>query len=665
LLTGLHIPAIALICGAILFVCLFNSRQKWPRILMCLLSAASAAIYLDWRLKGLLGSSVGNAQETSVGETIWRGLFLGVELLCLYELAVFLLLMSRTSDHSGSADRHERMLRAVNPADLPDIDVWIATYDEEWSILEKTVIGALNLDYPKDKLRVYVLDDGRRPWLRERCDEVGAIHITRPDNKGKKAGNHNHALKVTSAPFIVSLDADFVPYPNFILRILGFFEDPKTAIVQTPQTYFNIDVIRSGLGLGRTAPDDLAYFYREIQPARDAWGAAFYCGSCAVLRRSALLKIGGFETKTDVEDQATSVRLLADGYVTRFLNEQLSVGLSAESLAVLHDQRNRWCRGSIQIVFLNYGPFGRGLKLFPRMLFSQTTWVTWSLAPLVFTFSPMFQWMFGWKLYPGMTAVEVLAVPGGLFIALSVAMMWISRLHWNPISGAASNLFMAIELLPTALCSFIKPFGKPLIRILPVTPKGANAAIRWVDNPTFTFLAACTGLLLVTFVYAVFIENSGLYHPDEIIASVSWTLYTLVVLAIAMLTCFEKSYRRDEERFAVEQPVSLSAKGRVAGALLLDISISGALIRADRTLPLSVGDTFELTIPGFEPITGAVVRMDQGPHDFGVKFDPLEQDIRHRLILALFTNADLQAQPESFSWKPVIGGLLRRFLGTT
>jgi cellulose synthase (UDP-forming) len=306
--------------------------------------------------------------------------------------------MSRYRENRAQADVFEQRLRALSPERLPHIDVWIATYDESWQILEKSIVGALNLDYPKEKLHIWVLDDKHRAWLGKCCAELGVHHVTRPDNKGRKAGNHNHALAKTSAPFILSLDADFVPFPNFIYRTLGFFVDPRVAVLQTPQTYYNVDAVRSGLGLQHTAPDELAFFYREMQPARDAWDAAFYCGSCALLRRSALEAVGGFVTATDIEDQATAVRLLAAGYCTRYLNETLSVGLSAESVAVLHDQRKRWCRGSIQIAFMPFGPFGRGLKLVHRLMFSMTSWLSNSICPITFSLAPFTLW--GLELFP-------------------------------------------------------------------------------------------------------------------------------------------------------------------------------------------------------------------------------------------------------------------------
>ena len=118
---------------------------------------------------------------------------------------------------------------------MPAVDALVATYDEERPIIEKTIVGLKQLDWPSDKLHVYVLDDGRRTWIRDLCAAHDVTYVTRPDNRDRKAGNHNHALTVSKAPFIVSMDADFVPFPNLIYRAIGFFCDPAVANVQTPQ----------------------------------------------------------------------------------------------------------------------------------------------------------------------------------------------------------------------------------------------------------------------------------------------------------------------------------------------------------------------------------------------------------------------------------------------
>ena len=110
------------------------------------------------------------------------------------------------------------------PEELPSVDVYIPTYNEPMEVLEKTITGVLCLDYPNFK--AWVLDDGRRPWVKAFCEAKGVGYLTRPDNTHAKAGNINHALTKTSADFVAIFDADFIPQRNFLMRTVGFFADP-------------------------------------------------------------------------------------------------------------------------------------------------------------------------------------------------------------------------------------------------------------------------------------------------------------------------------------------------------------------------------------------------------------------------------------------------------
>ena len=176
----------------------------------------------------------------------------------------------------------------------------ITTYNEEWEVLEKTIEGAKGIDYPKKK--IWILDDTRRAWLRQRCLEEEVGYITRPDNRGKKAGNQNNGLRQTDSPLILQLDADFIPMPGILFRSLGFFSNPKVAVVQTPQSFLNYEPFRWNLGLERAIPDDGQAFYFDDQASRDAWGVSFFCGTSAILRRAALEEIGGIPEGCDTED---------------------------------------------------------------------------------------------------------------------------------------------------------------------------------------------------------------------------------------------------------------------------------------------------------------------------------------------------------------------------
>jgi cellulose synthase (UDP-forming) len=230
---------------------------------LCLAVAAAVVVYLDWRT-GLLFQAAPHA----IRGVVWVWGFSIFECVAFAEFLLMLWQLSWLADRTPEADRYEQQWRSRAPATLPAVDVWVATYDEERPILEQTVMAVKQLDWPPDKLHVYVLDDRRRAWLRDLCAAHGVTYVTRPDHRDRKAGNHNHALRVSTAPFILSMDADFLPFPQFIYRTIGFFRDPTVAIVQTPQSFYNAEPMRKNLGLVPYLPDEQEFFYRVIQPGR-------------------------------------------------------------------------------------------------------------------------------------------------------------------------------------------------------------------------------------------------------------------------------------------------------------------------------------------------------------------------------------------------------------
>jgi cellulose synthase (UDP-forming) len=141
--------------------------------------------------------------------------------------------------------------------------VLICSYNEDREILERTIVGALAMDYAN--FRVWMLDDSRRDWLKTLCSELGCHYLSRSDNAHAKAGNINHALKHIAAlpdppEFISILDADFVPTPHFLQRAMSLFHDPGVGVVQTPQHFVNPDPIQINLGAAKFWPDEQRYF---------------------------------------------------------------------------------------------------------------------------------------------------------------------------------------------------------------------------------------------------------------------------------------------------------------------------------------------------------------------------------------------------------------------
>ncbi|MGD2132579.1 MAG: glycosyltransferase, partial [Maricaulaceae bacterium] len=323
--------------------------RPW-RAVLGVVTALFLARYLYWRLFDSVLSADGSPLEVG---WIWT-VFLA-ELITYGDAVILFLMFQKPTNRSAEADVLEAELRAAPADSAPSVDVLIATYNEPLDVLEKTIVGALSLDYPNFK--VWVCDDGRRAWLRDFCQQRGVGYIIRPDNKGAKAGNINHALTKVDGDFFAVFDADFVPQQNFLIRTMGFFKDPKIGIVQIPHTFYNNDPFQTNLKLRAKVPDDQRFFFETVMPCRDGWDAAFCCGSNSVTRREAMRTVGDKLPEGSItEDILLSMALLQKGYVTRYLNEPLALGLAPESVSAFFVQRQRWARGAIQTLFLKQGP---------------------------------------------------------------------------------------------------------------------------------------------------------------------------------------------------------------------------------------------------------------------------------------------------------------------
>ena len=630
-----------------------NTNQP-IRLLVCAVLFLMALLFMTWRVTAL----------SSQDET-WVWICTIVDVIGLTDFLVFVVMLCRTVDRTPQADAGEQRYRALPHDTLPDVDVWIATYDEEWAILEKTIIGALALDWPPDKLHIVVLDDSRRDWLRDKCALLGVGYLRRADNRDRKAGNHNHALANTSAPFILSLDADFIPFPNALYRLIGLMDDPIVAIVQSPQTFYNPSPLTNNLLMQHVLPDDLSFFYQVMQPARDAWNSAFYCGTAALLRRQALQAVGGFATESDIEDQITSMRLWQHGWATRYLNERLSTGLAPESTAAMHDQRNRWCRGSLQILFTRHGPACRGFSLAQRCFFAQTFWVLGAVLPLFYAILPIPVWGFGCRLFGHSPAIEILWMPILLLSAIWTGFLWLGRGTWLPIVTPAIQLALAVEMLPTALATLIKPFGRSLIRIRPVTAKGDRAVRQRFDRPTTGALLALATLILGSVLVSAFFPSAVLRDQFERIEALAWTIYDLVVVGVALLTCFQLPYRRTEERTRLLQPGMLRLPNvGLVPVRLRDLSLSGAGLRLAGHWPVAVGDTVVLDANGIGLLRGSVARVrpaEGGWNSVGIAFGTLlSDDMRQRLIRHVFLGSEKPGDDPRIDFGGLLAGLAGR-----
>jgi len=200
----------------------------------------------------------------------------------------------------GAWKLRERGEPPTPPTTDVTVDVFITTYDEPVDLVMRTALAAKAIRYPHS---TWILDDGNRADMRAAAEQAGLGVVTRGQDwvdrpRHAKAGNLNNALLSTQGEFLLILDADQVPDPAILDRTLGYFKDPRMALVQTPQWFENVPDADL---LGSQAP----LFYGPIQQSKDGWNAAFFCGSNAVLRREALMQLGISRYVHEVE---TSVR---------------------------------------------------------------------------------------------------------------------------------------------------------------------------------------------------------------------------------------------------------------------------------------------------------------------------------------------------------------------
>ncbi|MFL5818704.1 MAG: glycosyltransferase [Conexibacter sp.] len=255
----------------------------------------------------------------------------------------------------------------------PTVDVYVCTYDEPEEVVLATLAGCRALRYPHT---TYLLDDGRRENMRELAELTGAVYMTRPDNSHAKAGNINAALPRTEGDLVLMLDADHVPMPDALDALVGYFEDERVGLVQSPHDFSNQDSVQH-YAVGR---HEQSLFFHVICPGKDRHGAAFWCGSAALIRRDALLGIGGVATETIAEDFHTTIRLQRDGWTSRYHDEVLVQGLAPHDLDGYLLQRDRWSRGNLAVFTLRESPL-RAKELKPLQRLSYFASLAAYLAP--------------------------------------------------------------------------------------------------------------------------------------------------------------------------------------------------------------------------------------------------------------------------------------------
>ncbi len=359
----------------------------------------------------------------------------------------------------------------IKESEYPDVDVFIATYNEDISLLERTIKACVDMKYPvKNKVHVYICDDGQRNEVKKLAKQLKISYLTRENNLFAKAGNYNHAFKQSDSPYIAVFDADMRPTKDFLLKTIPFFiTEERVGFVQTPQSFDNPDIFQSRLS--KHLPFEQDYFYHYIQPARNNNNSTILCGTNCVISRQALKSVGGFSTATIAEDIATGMLIESKGYRGIAITDILAHGEATNNLGSFLKQRSRWGRGCIQTMKA-YELFRlKGLNIRQKFdYFVAINYWCFGLRRLLYMILPLLFTFFG-----------IIAIQGDLivFTIIFLIQFLLRRFLIDPLEGSYSSatwtkifeLILAPFMAPVILKELIGFSSKKFV----VTPKGKTA----------------------------------------------------------------------------------------------------------------------------------------------------------------------------------------------
>jgi len=643
-----------LVAGLVVVACMivlkfFRAQGVW-RIIALALGTAIVLRYVFWRTTSTI------PPITEVTNFI--------PAILLYVAEMYSVMMLFLSLFVVSSPMPSRKSPKIDPDNLPTVDVFVPSYNEDANLLATTLAAAKAMSYPADKLTVWLLDDGgtdekcnsinpqaaeaareRRAELQDLCAALGVRYLTRARNLHAKAGNLNNGLDHSTGDLVAVFDADHAPARNFLEETVGFFSvDTNLFLVQTPHFFINPDPLERNLGTFQTMPSENEMFYGVIQRGLDKWDAAFFCGSAAVLRREALQETNGFSGLSITEDCETALELHSRGWSSVYVDKPLIAGLQPDTFASFIGQRSRWAQGMMQILRFRFPPLKRGLKFTQRLAYmSSTLFWLFPFSRFCFLLSPLCYLFF---------SLEIFTASGGEFLAYTFTYMMVNFMMQNYLYGRyrwpwISDLYEYIQtiyLLPAVLSVIANP-KKPTFR---VTSKGESmheSRVSELGRPYFIIF----GILLLGVAATgirVWLEP---YKADLTLVTGAWNLLNLIIAGCALGVVSERASRRMSHRVHIDRPCRFVLGDEVIEASVRDISVGGARLHvAPSTEPsLKKGAQGTLEFMPYAdlplqamPVEIRKVGMDDKGLLLGCRF-LIETPEHHRLVADLvFANAD-------------------------
>lgn len=525
-----------------------NSKIRIGKVFL-VISTFCSLTYLVWRIVATLPLIYGWVA------TAFSIILLAVEIAGFAESLVHYSSMSRLRTYP---------LPKIEADRYPDVDIFVSTYNESTELLRKTLIACLNMKYPdKTKVHIYLCDDNRRSEMRALAHELGVNYFDRPDNKGAKAGNLNHALSLSTSPYVVTFDADMIPREEFLLKTIPYFVDAEDrndrlpegnriplGLIQTPQCFYNPDVFQHNLYCENRIPNEQDFFYRTVEAARTSVNTVIYGGSNTLISRKALEAAGGFYTESITEDFATGLLIESAGYVSLGLSEPLASGLAPTSFAEHVQQRTRWGRGVIRTA--------KKLKIFKRsglslgQKISYISSVTYWFSPvrnLVYVISPLLFAVLGIPLFLcDLTELLMFWLP--MFVAQYLCFRLISgntlSTKWSAVQETSVMPFLLLPIILESLGVSLSTFK--------VTNKQAGAASKdrnlSYKIPFWVLLALCLFGMIRVSVLLFRTQSFGL------ITVLYWLLRNIYFVIMSLCLVDGRDYDGENVKVRDAEPVT-------------------------------------------------------------------------------------------------------------
>ena len=580
--------------------------------------------------------------------TLWRftvipvhhgimSFILGISLYCA-EILGLISFINFQYLFSKNHKLENKSLNNYTMENIPSVDVLICTYNEPLDLLQKTIIASKKLEYPQNKLKIYICDDGHRDELKHLCKNYNVNYITRDNNEGAKAGNINNALSIITGDLFAVLDADMIPKKNFLTKTVGYFTNENMAFVQTPQVYYNQDMYL--YNLNKKIPNEQDFFMRDIEVARAASNAVLHVGTNAVFRKKYVLEIGGYPTCSITEDMAVGMLLQAKGYDSEFINEELVLGLSATTFTELVKQRDRWCRGNLQVMKKFNVLFNKGLTFGQKIAYLDGViyWLS-SIQKIIYILSPLI-FLLSCKLIIDSSLKDLLIVfiPFllGQVLVFNILSPRTRSLRWSHYYEVAMAPHITISIFRELLC---------LKSEFSVTSKDLTN-----NKKQFHFKMALPHILIaITSIFAWFFGTVSLLtnkiNLGAYLINIIWSIYNFLGSIICIKVAYQNPIYRQSERISIKENIHIfinTSKGKLEGSLI-DISEKGVAIKLNSPLDVKLNTKLDIHIDNYIIPCKVARNTDKL---LGLKFDSLTNNQLYFIMNIYIDNMQAYYDPK-------------------